>query len=199
MADRDRPPAYMATTIDGHVIRHRNGMRFPTNAAPAGVVTLACWECGHVEIDDGSTHECDGRDVCMATYHRVALPSHMLAEFHEHPNALVEGTNTQRLRRTLHDEEHAELMHELEEAAAGRADLAQIARELADVVYITYGSAWAFGIDLDAAVAEVHRAAMDKMAAGLRREDGKILKPPGFRPPDMTAAIRGAYQEAGDA
>lgn len=44
-------------------------------------------------------------------------------------------------------------------------------------------------IDLDAAFAEVHRAAMDKMRAGLRRADGKILKPPGFVPPDMTGAL----------
>lgn len=116
----------------------------------------------------------------------------MLAEFHAHPNALGEGTNTQSLRRTLHEEEHAELMHELEEAACGEPDLRQIARELADVVYVAYGTAWAFGIDLDAAMAEVHRAAMDKMEAGCRRADGKILKPPGFVPPDMTLAVGGA-------
>jgi hypothetical protein len=34
-------------------------------------VMLARWECGHVEVDDGSTHECDGRDVCSAKYFRV--------------------------------------------------------------------------------------------------------------------------------
>lgn len=134
----------------------------------------------------------------MPSERQSLTTAQMLAEFHKHPNALVEGTNTQRLRRTLHEEEHAELMHELEEAAAGRADLAQIARELADVIYVTYGSAWAFGIDLDAAVAEVHRAAMDKMHAGLRRADGKILKPPGFVPPDMTVAVRAAFEEATD-
>jgi predicted HAD superfamily Cof-like phosphohydrolase len=119
----------------------------------------------------------------------------MLAQFHRHPNALVEGTNTQALRRTLHEEEHAELMEELERAADGAAHLPQIARELADVVYVAYGTAWAFGIDLDAALEEVHRAAMDKMRAGLRREDGKILKPPGFVPPDMSRAVRRAGAE----
>lgn len=119
-----------------------------------------------------------------------------LAEFHEHPNALAETTNTQALRRTLHQEEHKELIEALEIAgsplAPGGSDriaLGQVARELADVVYVAYGTAWAFGIDLDAALAEIHRAAMVKMDAGLRREDGKILKPPGFVPPDMTAAI----------
>lgn len=39
---------------------------------PSGphAVVLAFWECGHIEVDDGTTHECDGRDVCSATYHK---------------------------------------------------------------------------------------------------------------------------------
>jgi NTP pyrophosphatase (non-canonical NTP hydrolase) len=113
-------------------------------------------------------------------------------------SVLPETTNTQGLRETLHREEHRELVHELEQAAVGNADLGQIARELADVVYVAYGSAWAFGIDLDAALAEVHRAAMDKMNAGVRRADGKILKPPGFVPPDMSKAIAQASAEPYD-
>lgn len=123
----------------------------------------------------------------------VSEAARMLAEFHEHPNALGEGTNTQALRVTLHEEEHEELLHELRAPERGEPyDLGQIAREIADVVYVAYGSAWAFGIDLDAALREIHRAAMDKMNAGLRREDGKILKPPGFVAPDMTEAVRNA-------
>lgn len=27
------------------------------------------WDCGHVEIDQGEPHECDGRDVCSAERH----------------------------------------------------------------------------------------------------------------------------------
>jgi NTP pyrophosphatase (non-canonical NTP hydrolase) len=128
--------------------------------------------------------------VPMVPFGAVSAATAMLAEFHEHPNALGEGTNTQALRRTLHEEEHQELMHELRHDERGEPPyLEQIARECADVLYVTYGTAWAYGIDLDAALAEVHRAAMDKMNAGLRREDGKILKPPGFRPPDMSAAV----------
>ena len=30
---------------------------------------------------------------------------------------------------------------------------------------------------------------MDKMRAGIRRADGKIMKPPGFDPPDMAGAL----------
>jgi predicted HAD superfamily Cof-like phosphohydrolase len=136
------------------------------------------------------------RDEAIALADAASFAARALAEFHEHPNALHEGTNTQALRKTLHEEEHNELIDELDLAADGHADVRQIARELADVVYVAYGSAWAFGIDLDAALKEVHRAAMDKMHAGLRREDGKILKPPGFVAPDMTAAVRNARTES---
>lgn len=108
--------------------------------------------------------------------------SEMLAEFHSavaHPD-----TDVLWLRRTLHDEEHAELVE-----ALNSHQRQAIARELADVVYVAYGTAHAFAIDLDAALREVHRANMEKAVHGLRREDGKVIKPPGFRPPDMTEAV----------
>lgn len=108
-----------------------------------------------------------------------------LAEFHGHPNSILDDqTNGIALRRTLLVEETRELLEAIDEG-----DRAHIAREMADVLYVVSGTALVYGIDLDAAFAEVHRAAMDKMRAGLRRQDGKIVKPPGFRPPDMTAAL----------
>jgi hypothetical protein len=59
--------------------------------------------------------------------------------------------------------------------------------ELADVVYLAYGTAHAYAIDLDVALAEVHRANLQK-ANGPRRADGKAMKPEGFVPPDMSGA-----------
>lgn len=110
----------------------------------------------------------------------------MLAEFHD---ALGDdrGRGNPQLRIDLHDEEHAELVEALEERDRGH-----IARELADVVYVAFGTAHAFAIDLDAAVAETHRAAMSKLdppGGRVVRADGKILKPPGFVPPDMSGAV----------
>lgn len=29
---------------------------------------LSFWECGHIEVDDGTAHACDGRDVCVAKW-----------------------------------------------------------------------------------------------------------------------------------
>lgn len=111
-----------------------------------------------------------------------------LAEFHAHPNAILDDrTNGIPLRRVLLAEEYAELVEAMEEG-----DVEHIAREMGDVLYILYGTALVYGIDLDAALEEIHRAAMDKMDAGLRRDDGKIIKPPGFVPPDMSKAVRNA-------
>lgn len=124
----------------------------------------------------------------------------MLRAFHE----LIAHPDTDALwtRRTLHDEEHVELVEALEEmrereswlcSTCQREALEAVARELADVVYVAYGTAHALGIDLDAALLEVHRANMSK-AGGPRRADGKALKPPGFRAPDMSAAVAAALE-----
>lgn len=63
----------------------------------------------------------------------------------------------------------------------------QIAKELADVLYVVYGTADAFGIDIDRVFAEVHRSNMSKLVDGkpLKREDGKVLKGPNYTPPNL--------------
>lgn len=108
----------------------------------------------------------------------------MLTEFHSHPNMVGTPGNKRDLRYALTEEEGNELLDALEVG-----DRAQIARELADVVYVAYGTALVYDIDLDAALEEIHRAAMSKVQANVRRADGKVLKPDGFVAPDMTAAI----------
>jgi predicted HAD superfamily Cof-like phosphohydrolase len=113
----------------------------------------------------------------------------MLAEFHAALGDLI-GRGNAALRIALHVEEHDELVEALLED-----DRACIARELADLVYIVFGTAHAFAIDLDVALAEIHRAAMSKVLGPglpLLHEDGKVLKPPGFVPPDMNPALLGA-------
>ena len=39
----------------------------------------------------------------------------------------------------------------------------EITQEIADLVYVAYGAALAYGIDLDAVIEEVHRANMSKL------------------------------------
>lgn len=124
----------------------------------------------------------------------------MLDEFHGRLND-ERGRGNAALRINLLKEEHDELIEALElaedeELGAGSSvsvlTRRDIARELADLVYVAYGTAHAFAIDLDAAIAEVHRAALSKLdpATMVVRADGKVLKPPGFVPPNMVEAVR---------
>lgn len=86
-------------------------------------------------------------------------------------------------RIRLHREETRELIEALE---AG--DLIGAARELADVVYVAYGTAYSLGLPLDALLAELHRANMSKAGPDGRivvDEHGKAIKGPGFRAPDV--------------
>lgn len=72
---------------------------------------------------------------------------------------------------------------------------AELAKELADAIYILAGTAVLLGYDIDAALAAVHASNMSKVAPGgsiEKRADGKILKGPDYQPPDMWAALFGA-------
>lgn len=67
-------------------------------------------------------------------------------------------------------------------------DLIGIADGLADLLYVVYGAAVEYGIDIDAVFAEVHRSNMSKLDENglpILRKDGKVLKGPNFSPPDI--------------
>ena len=94
-----------------------------------------------------------------------------------------------RLRRKLHAEEGAELLD-----AIDGGDVVAVARELADVVYVAYGTAHVLGIPLDAVIHEVHVANMRKLSplGTVTDEDGKVLKPDGWTPPNIAAVLSDA-------
>lgn len=71
--------------------------------------------------------------------------------------------------------------------------LDKLAHELADVVYVAYGTALVHGVDLDAVIAEIHRANMTKIGPDgeiVRRDDGKVLKGEHYEAPDVSAVLR---------
>ncbi|MGW7260148.1 pyrophosphohydrolase domain-containing protein [Streptomyces sp. NPDC054834] len=71
--------------------------------------------------------------------------------------------------------------------------LDRLAHELADVVYVAYGTALVHGVDLDQVIAEIHRANMSKLGPDgqiARRADGKVLKGGHYRAPDVSAVLR---------
>ncbi len=98
------------------------------------------------------------------------------------------------LRHTLIREEYEEVSEAFAELTAvvhnDPAALTNLAHELADLLYVVYGTFAAMGVDADAVFAEVHRANMTKLE-GPRRADGKLLKPPGWQPADVAGVIAG--------
>ena len=102
------------------------------------------------------------------------------------------------LRLTLIREEMQEVEAEFEQLAydlphAAPADLAPLAHELADLLYVTYGALGTLGVDADAVFAEVHRANLAK-TTGPRRADGKQLKPEGWQKADVRRVLLGAME-----
>lgn len=65
-----------------------------------------------------------------------------------------------------------------------RVNLPALADALTDTDYISEGTRIEFGINGGPVLAAVHRANMAKVG-GTTRNDGKILKPPGWVPPDI--------------
>ena len=90
------------------------------------------------------------------------------------------------LRIRLLEEEFSEYL-----TAEREDDIVEIADALADIIYIACGTAVSYGIPLDRVFAEVHRSNMAKLVDGkpIRREDGKVMKPAGWTPPDTKGAV----------
>lgn len=87
------------------------------------------------------------------------------------------------------------LTEEFEEykSAIRQSDLVEAADALADLIYVAVGTALELGIPLDRVWNEVQRSNMAKVDPETgkvrRRDDGKILKPDGWAPPDVKSAI----------
>ena len=108
----------------------------------------------------------------------------MLREFHtkyghyiaDRPK--IPAINHVILRRRLIAEEAKEFDY-----AASTGDLVEIADALADLLYVTVGSAIAFGIPIEEIFTEVHRSNMTKSTE--MDEYGKTIKGPNFELPKI--------------
>lgn len=72
-----------------------------------------------------------------------------------------------------------------------RGDLVEAIDGMCDVLYVIFGTAVEFGVDLAPFFAEVHRTNMLKVG-GATRDDGKILKPEGWQKPQIAEMLRAA-------
>ncbi|MFI8347631.1 MazG nucleotide pyrophosphohydrolase domain-containing protein [Streptomyces sp. NPDC085596] len=121
-------------------------------------------------------------------------PGRLVSEFHR-----AFGLDARAIPTEISPELAAHRGELLAEEAAEVAEVSvtgpldHLAQELADVVYVAYGTALVHGIDLDEVIAEIHRANMSKVGPDgeiSRREDGKVLKGDHYRAPDVSAVLR---------
>ena len=99
-------------------------------------------------------------------------------------NPWMKDTDKDLLRLVLVKEEYAEVLSAVEAE--------DLLKELADLVYVTYGYAATFGWNLDEAVRRVHASNMSKLdddGKPIYREDGKVLKGPHYEAPDLTDLV----------
>jgi predicted HAD superfamily Cof-like phosphohydrolase len=121
-------------------------------------------------------------------------PADLVREFH-----LAFGLDARRTPTEISPELAAHRGELLAEEAAEVAEVSvqgpldRLAHELADVVYVAYGTALVHGIDLDAVLTEIHRSNMTKIGPDgvvSRREDGKVLKGEHYEAPDVPGVLR---------
>ena len=90
---------------------------------------------------------------------------------------------TMQLRYDLIKEELNELEH-----AMKAKNLKEVADALTDILYVTYGAGYAYGIDLDKCFKEVQRANMSKLGKDgkpIYNEKGKVMKGPNYSAPNL--------------
>ena len=90
---------------------------------------------------------------------------------------------TMQLRFDLIKEE----LNELEQAMKTK-DLKEVADALTDILYVTYGAGYAYGINLDKCFKEVQRANMSKLGNDgkpIYNEKGKVMKGPNYLEPNL--------------
>jgi predicted HAD superfamily Cof-like phosphohydrolase/GNAT superfamily N-acetyltransferase len=125
-------------------------------------------------------------------------PARLLREFHrtfQLPSRDQPGLPPAKLAETrqwLLDEEVTELAE-----AVRSGEIEKVAHELADVVYVAYGTALTYGIDLDAVIAEIHRSNLTKLDRDGRpvyRDDGKVARGDRYRPPDVAGVLHSRAQ-----
>ena len=95
---------------------------------------------------------------------------------------------TMQLRFELIQEE----LNELKEAMETK-NLKEIADALTDILYVTYGAGYAYGINLDKCFKEVQRANMSKLdedGKPIYNDQGKVMKGPNYTKPDLSKFVK---------
>ena len=95
----------------------------------------------------------------------------------------------------LIEEEYKEFMTASDEVFKNPEDddkRVELVKELSDLVFVCYQFAAAYGIDLDEAMFRVFESNLSKLdddGNPIYREDGKVLKGPNYKAPDLTTCV----------
>ena len=112
----------------------------------------------------------------MNEFQRLTEEFHRLVGI---PIGTSPGFRMTELRAELIREEASEF-----QAACVHGDFVSAIDALCDTLYVTFGSAVSFGIDIEPFFREIHRSNMTKSGKH-QRDDGKILKGPDYEPPNL--------------
>lgn len=128
----------------------------------------------------------------------------MVKEFHEIFGIEVDANPVTQdlliLRKNLVEEEFDEVWEELLPVNTDAFTVdpeflnkEKLTKELADLLYVTYGTAVSLGLPIDEAFRLVHESNMSKLEDGkvLRRDDGKVLKGKNYKEPDLSVLFKG--------
>jgi len=123
-------------------------------------------------------------------------------EFHQAMEMAIDAPYTApllQLRQKLINEEVSELNVEINTLLAeldsfgtiNKETKLKMFKELADLQYVLSGMVVALGIPMEEVFTRVHQSNMSKLVNGkpLKREDGKVLKGPNYKKPDLSDLV----------
>jgi len=102
--------------------------------------------------------------------------------------------SVRKLQMDLLKEEYKEYLD-----AEVSGDILRIADELADLIYMALGTAIRYGIPMDKVFEAVHKNNMTKLDSDgnpVVNENGKVIKPEGFEPVDLSWLLEGKEGES---
>ena len=103
------------------------------------------------------------------------------------------GPHNRNMQLALINEEHRELLEAHLKLYSYDGAAADCLKELADLVYVCYQYAENMDWDLNEALHRVHKSNMSKLGEDgkpIRRDDGKVLKGPNYKPPFLDDLTR---------
>lgn len=144
---------------------------------------------------------CSGMEEALADLMSLRMTNFEKVVYWREKFNLPTPNKTQRYidpdREALRQKLIAKEFYEFNEAVSYE-DPVQVAYALADLLWVVYGTAAEYGIPIDDVFHEVAFSNMTKLGPDgkpILREDGKILKGPDFRPPNIESILEAHNNE----